>query len=107
MEKKKCHYGLKKLQKFFSSKATRIITKTAQKGAVSIGYMNETDIVGVINKLCPQHFYKSMTTHQSSQLWQDVYKFKDVENNIYIKLQLSINEKQAVLIQMKKDEGEE
>lgn len=105
MEKPKPHYDLKKLKKFFSSEATRVITATAQKGAAALGYMDEDNIAEVINRLCAQHFYKSMTSYHNSQMWQDVYKFKDEEKNLYIKLQLSVDKTQTVLIQMKRDEG--
>jgi len=105
MEKRKPHYDLKKLKKLFSGEATGVITATAQKGAAALGYMDEDDIAEVINKLCSQHFYKSMTAHHNSQIWQDVYKFKDEEKNLYIKLQLSVDKTQTVLIQMKRDEG--
>ncbi|MEW6571521.1 MAG: type II toxin-antitoxin system MqsR family toxin [Nitrospirota bacterium] len=107
MEKKKPHYDLKILQRLFNAEATRTITVTAQKGAAALGYMNEDDIAEVIGKLCSQHFYKSMTRHQKSQIWQDVYKFKDEEKNLYIKLQLSIDKKQTILIQFKQDGGGE
>lgn len=105
MEKRKPHYDLKKLKKLFGNEATRVITATAQKGAAALGYMDEDDIVEVINKLCLRHFYKSMTAHHNSQIWQDVYKFNDEEKNLYIKLQLSVDKTQTVLIQMKRDEG--
>lgn len=105
MEKRKPHYDLKKLKKFFSNEETRVVTRTAQKGAAAMGYMDEEDILKVINKLCTQHFYKSMTSHQNSQMWQDVYKIKYEEKNLYTKLQLSVDKKQTILIQLKRDEG--
>ena len=105
VEKRKPHYDIKKLKKFFARESTRMITKTAQKGAASLGYMDEEDIIEVINKLFAQHFYKSMTTYQNSQVWQDVYKFKDNEKKLYIKLQLSLDNSKTVLIQFKRDEG--
>lgn len=104
MEKRKPHYDLNKLKQLFIIQTTRVITTTAQKGAAALGYMDEEDIVEVINKLCSQYFYKSMTMHQKSKVWQDVYKLKDDDKNLYIKLQLSADEKQTVLIQFKKDE---
>lgn len=105
MEKRTPHYDLKKLKKLFSNEATRLITATAWKGAAAEGYMDEDDIVEVVNKLCMQHFYKSMTSFSNSQIWQDVYKFKEEEKNLYIKLQLSVDNKKTILIQMKRDEG--
>lgn len=71
-----------------------------------MGYMDEDDIVSVIDRLCSDHFYKSMTTYQNHTIWQDVYRYRD-ENDIplYIKLQLSVDGGKAVLIQMKRDKG--
>jgi len=47
-----------------------------------------------------------MTTYENPQIWQDVYKYDDEnDNSLYIKLQLSADRKKAVLIQMKNDEG--
>ncbi|KAF0183098.1 MAG: motility quorum-sensing regulator / GCU-specific mRNA interferase toxin [Nitrospirae bacterium] len=105
MEKRKPHYALTKFKKLFSDEKTRIITKTARRGAVPMGYMNEFDILEITDKLCSDHFVKSMTTYADSTVWQDVYKYKDEDNNLYIKLQLSADKKQAVLIQLKEDTG--
>lgn len=105
MEKRKPHYDLKKFKKLFSDYQSRDITPTAQKGAASMGYMDMDDIQIVLKQLGPEHFYKSMTTYQNHKLWQDVYKYRDEDNGLYIKLQLSHDGKKAVLVQMKKDEG--
>jgi len=70
-----------------------------------MGYMDMNDIQTVLRQLGPDHFYKSMTTYQNHQLWQDVYKYRDDDNGLYIKLQLSFDGKKAVLVQMKQDEG--
>jgi motility quorum-sensing regulator/GCU-specific mRNA interferase toxin len=107
MEKRKPHYDLKKFKKLFSGPKSRVITRAAQKGAASIGYMDMDDIQTVLKKLGPEHFYKSMTTHLNHKLWQDVYKYRDDDNGLYIKLQLSLDGKEAVLVQMKKDEGDD
>jgi motility quorum-sensing regulator/GCU-specific mRNA interferase toxin len=105
MEKRKPHYDLNKFKNLFSDQETSAITKTAQKGAASMGYMDMDDIQTVLKQLGPDHFYKSMTTHQDHQLWQDVYRYRDDDDGFYIKLQLSFDGKKAVLVQMKKDEG--
>ncbi|MBN1382691.1 MAG: type II toxin-antitoxin system MqsR family toxin [Deltaproteobacteria bacterium] len=105
-EKRKPHYELSRFKTLFQSEDTRFITKQAHKGAVSQGYMAIEDIEGVIDKLCPHHFYKSMTTYENYKVWQDVYKLTDEEKRLYIKIQFSVDEpKKAILIQMKKDEG--
>ena len=105
MEKRKPHYELHKLQELFRSVKTRVITQTAQKGAATMGYMDEDDIRNVISRLCSEHFYKSMTAYQDNKIWQDVYRYLDDDKALYIKLQLSVDGKKAVLIQMKRDEG--
>ena len=107
MEKLKPHYDLTGLKKLLSKQATRHVTRVARRGAVDLGYMDDEAMVSVIHKLCSGHFYKSMTSNQNQRLWQDVYKFKDEENKLYIKLQLSIDGNQAVLLQFKRDEGED
>jgi len=106
MEKLKPHYALKTIQKLLTIPLSRIITRTARKGAVAMGYMDDDDMVEVIHRLRAEHFVKSMTTYENPQIWQDVYKYDDEnDNSLYIKLQLSADRKKAVLIQMKNDEG--
>lgn len=83
------------------------MTESAQEGAATMGYPDVGSMVQVVNNLCSHHFYKSMTTNASSKIWQDVYKFKDEDKKLYIKLQISkpTGEEKAVLVQFKKDEG--
>jgi motility quorum-sensing regulator / GCU-specific mRNA interferase toxin len=106
MEKRKPHHDLGKLKGLFRRARTRVITATARKGAVAMGYMDVEAMQGVIERLSPAHFHKSMTTYRDSRIWQDVYRFRDDDGRrVYIKLQLSFDGKKAVLIQMKRDEG--
>lgn len=105
MEKRKPHYVLSDLKKLFGSEKTRYITAVAHKGAVSMGYMDDADMLAVVEKLCAEHFYKSMTSYENNKIWQDVYRYRDAEKTLYIKLQMSFDGKKAVLIQMKRDEG--
>ena len=71
-----------------------------------MGYMDEDDMQGIIDRLKSAYFYKSMTAYHDNKIWQDVYRFQDDDDRrLYIKLQLSPDRKKAVLIQMKKDEG--
>lgn len=104
-EKRKRHYVLSEFKVLFKDEKTRHITREAHKGATAEGYMTVEDIEDVIDRLCSEHFYKSMTTFQNHKLWQDVYKFVDEEKKLYIKLQFTVDGDKAVLIQMKKDEG--
>lgn len=104
MEKRKPHYDLKKFKGLFRKRNTRMITQTARKNAVEIGYASEEEILEVIKNLCNDSFYKSMTTHNNPKLWQDVYKYYDKEKNIRVYIKIQISNNYAVLIQMKKDE---
>jgi motility quorum-sensing regulator / GCU-specific mRNA interferase toxin len=107
MEKRKRHYDLKTIKNLLGSVSTRIITQTARKGAASVGYMDEDDMLSAVNRLCQDHFDKSMTSYGDHRVWQDVYKYRDDNDTpLYIKLQLSQDRKKAVLVQMKRDEGE-
>lgn len=104
-EKPKPHYLLNVLKELFRSEKTRHITRRAHEGAVNMGYMDDDAMLAVVEKLCPEHFYKSMTSYGNYKVWQDVYRYQDGEKSLYIKLQLSADGQEAVLIQMKRDEG--
>jgi motility quorum-sensing regulator/GCU-specific mRNA interferase toxin len=106
MEKRKPHYDLKMFKVLFASASTRLITQAAKKNAVSLGVMDESDMVAIVNQLDKPHFYKSMTAYSDYTIWQDVYRFQDdLDNQIYIKIQFSVDGQKAVLVQFKRDEG--
>lgn len=89
---------------------SRIITGAAKTGAMPLGYPDDESMLDIIYKLGSENFYKSMTVYGKHDVWQDVYKITDDnDNNIYIKIQLSIDEdqesKKAILVQFKRDEG--
>lgn len=107
MEKRKPTYDLKTIQKLLQDESKRIITKASNKNAALLGYMTVEEICLVVDGLTQGHFYKSMTSEQIAGLWQDVYRTSDGTNGIYIKLQMSVDGKKAVLIQFKKDGGQE
>lgn len=108
MEKRTSHYSLEECKKLFKDSNTRIIRHIAFKNAVSLGYTNEDEILAVIEDLRNRHLHKAMTAKENHKMWQDVYKITDDHGNkIYIKLQLSEDNKKAVLIQFKKDTGDE
>jgi motility quorum-sensing regulator/GCU-specific mRNA interferase toxin len=105
MEKRIPHYDLKTIQTMLHDESLRLITKTSRQGAVSLGYVTEEEMIGVVDLLHQGHFDKSMTTIGDTKLWQDVYKIADGQNNVYIKLQLSANKSSAVLVEFKEDTG--
>lgn len=43
-------------------------------------------MVAVVLNLTPGDFYKSMTTHASHHIWQDVYRPKTSAGEVYLKL---------------------
>ena len=105
MEKRKAHHSLTQLKDLIKDEATRVITRSSLKDANVVG-LSETEVVDTILELKQTNFYKSMTTHQSSSKWQDVYKTSKNNINLYIKLHISDNNEGAV-VSFKKDEGGE
>jgi motility quorum-sensing regulator / GCU-specific mRNA interferase toxin len=104
LEKRKCHFSLDELKELFYHEDTRIITRLAARGGISLGYTDDT-MIDVIDRLGKKHFYKSMTFEKKPYIWQDVYKVTDNDNDLYIKIQLSADGKKAVLVQFKRDES--
>lgn len=96
-----------KFKNLFSNPGKRCITNTAFKGAGELGYMDEDEITDVIEKLSNKNFYKSMPSDRFPELWQDVYIFKDDENDIEIYIKIQIFENKAILVQFKEYKKEE
>lgn len=108
MEKKKPHYDLDRFKRLFRSEKNRLITKRAYKEAAKLGISSDQELIAIIESLNISDFYKSMTVYGNSKNWQDVYKKAIGGNNLYIKIQLSFpDESGAILIQCKRDEGED
>lgn len=104
---RKQKYVLSKFKEIFKNSKTRIITKKAYEGAVALGYISENDIVEIIQKLCNQNFYKSMTSDRFKERWQDVYVFSDLENENKVYIKIQITEEKAILVQFKEFQEEE
>ena len=66
-----------------------------------MGYMDEEAIIDVIEDIQEEDFFKSMPAEKVKTLWQDVYRVVHDNNLLYIKLQLSVNNKTAIVIQFK------
>lgn len=54
-------------------------------------------MVARVIRLEAREFYKSMTTHADTKIWQDVYRTNDPEAGIYIKLQQSLDGKGVII----------
>ena len=72
MEKRRPHYALAAVKIAVQQRGADAFTATALVGAQLMGL----DLAQAISLVCAMtraNFYKSMTTHAASQVWQDVY----------------------------------
>jgi motility quorum-sensing regulator/GCU-specific mRNA interferase toxin len=104
-EKRKPHYSLSRLQALIQNPATRVITASSREGATQLSW-GEEEIVQCVLGLTIRDFYKSMTSHFNFRLWQDVYRptFQRVE--LYVKLQISPEERGVVISFKERRPGE-
>ncbi len=86
MEKRRQHYDLKAIQSAMSSVNTMYLTLTARHG-IKRACMSLDDAWRVIQGLSAGNFYKSMTTHADSRVWQDVYHAEFNGRMLYLKFQ--------------------
>lgn len=77
--------------------SSRIVTRSGRHGAAMLGYFDAEAMVARVMRLASREFYKSMTTHGDSRIWQDVYRTNDGEVGIYIKLQKSQDGKGVII----------
>jgi motility quorum-sensing regulator/GCU-specific mRNA interferase toxin len=97
---RKAHYDLDELKTLLQNISARTITALAQKNAFALGYLTDDEIVNRCIQLKKTEIYKTMTTHYDHTLWQDVYKTKDNDKDLYIKLQKN-KHNSGVVIQFK------
>ena len=92
-------YDLKNIKKVFCSSDKLVMTSSAKKGQVSLGF-SEEDVVDAIQALKKADFYKSMPpVHQAFSAWQDVYKARFKAVDLYIKFQ--VNMKRELILSFK------
>ena len=60
------------------------ITKTADKSARKLGFLDE-DIRKIVSTMEQKHFYKSMTSYANHKIWQDVYHVPCGNLILYVK----------------------
>ncbi len=84
MEKKKPHYALGTIKATFVSVRALRITKTAIMCAEALG-LELKHIVTIIQGMTREQFYKSMTSHANSAIWQDVYHVPHGTIVLYVK----------------------
>lgn len=88
MEKRRPHYDLKAILAQMICVADLNLTQSALRGIRTAG-MSRTEALEVIRRLSIANFYKSMTTHQSHRVWQDVYHTEWRGKRLYVKFQQS------------------
>lgn len=84
MEKRKPHYPLSHIKAAFSDPAKLNRSYTSKQGADQLK-MDDDAVVAVIQALEGADFEKSMTSHISSRVWQDVYKPSVAGKTLYVK----------------------
>jgi motility quorum-sensing regulator/GCU-specific mRNA interferase toxin len=98
MEKKRPHYVLQAIQSIVARRGSDAFTVTALTNARLMG-LSAAETISVVMSLKSAMFYKSMTTHEDSKIWQDVYHAPTpVGITAYIKVTLQDG---AVVIQFK------
>ncbi len=86
MDKKKPHYKLTDIQRIVADSSSRPFTVTALRGGLELG-LDEQEMRVVVLELKTKDFYKSMTTHLDSKIWQDVYHGSTADGiGVYIKI---------------------
>ncbi len=84
MEKRKPHCPLPVVHALVEQGQVRA-TMTALGGAVALG-MEFDDMLNVVRELTLRDFFKSMTSHADSRVWQDVYRPSTMAGEVYLKL---------------------
>jgi motility quorum-sensing regulator/GCU-specific mRNA interferase toxin len=98
LEKRIPHYRLNELQICIQVRGIAAFTATALFNIAALEMTTE-QALQVLASLTRAMFYKSMTTHTDSSIWQDVYHAPIHNGNVaYIKLTLQDG---AVVIQFK------
>lgn len=98
MEKLKPHYDLAAVQAAVRVRGADAFTATALVGARAMGL----DVAQAIEVVCTMNradFFKSMTTHASPQVWQDVYHPETPAGVAYVKV--TLRQDGSIVIQFK------
>jgi motility quorum-sensing regulator/GCU-specific mRNA interferase toxin len=99
MEKRKPHYDLAAVKLAVRQRGADAFTASALVGAQAMGldFASATDVVCAMTRA---DFYKSMTTHAASQVWQDVYHCVTPNGKVaYVKVTLRVDG--SIVIQFK------
>jgi motility quorum-sensing regulator/GCU-specific mRNA interferase toxin len=99
MEKRKPHYDLAALKLAVQQRGADAFTATALVGAQAMG-LDSANAIDVVCAMTRADFYKSMTTHAASHVWQDVYHCVTPNGKVaYVKVTLRMDG--SIVIQFK------
>lgn len=98
MEKRTPHYELGAVQAAVRLRGADAFTATALIGARQMG-LAISQAIELVCSMNRTNFYKSMTTHASSGIWQDVYHAETIAGVAYIKV--TLRQDGAIVIQFK------
>lgn len=99
MEKRKPHYDLSVVKLAVRQRGADAFTATALVGAQAMG-LDSAQAISLVCAMTQSDFYKSMTTHATSQVWQDVYHPATNNGKVaYVKVTLRVDG--SVVIQFK------
>lgn len=100
MEKRRPHYSLEIVRGLASNTETIRFTRVALDGGIDLG-LDVAMMRSVIMGLTMSAFYKSMTTHKDSRIWQDVYHSRFHGIDIYLKLTV-VEENDLLIVSFKR-----
>ena len=86
MEKRRPHYDLKMIISQMVSVEAMNLSMSAVEG-IRVAGMIKAEALEVVRNLSIKDFYKSMTTHASNKVWQDVYHAEWRGKQLYVKFQ--------------------
>lgn len=99
MEKRKPHYDLAAVKLAVRQRGADAFTATALVGAQAMG-LDSASAIDVVCAMTRADFYKSMTTHAASHVWQDVYHCATPNGKVaYVKVTLRADG--SIVIQFK------
>lgn len=100
MEKRRPHYALEQIHLLANDPKKIQFTRSALDGGIELG-MDLQMMRSVVMGLRKPDFYKSMTTHASSKVWQDVYHPHFREMRLYLKLTV-VTENELLIVSFKR-----
>jgi motility quorum-sensing regulator/GCU-specific mRNA interferase toxin len=87
MEKRRPHYLLSNIKAAFADPAKLNRSFTSKQGADALK-MDDQAVVTAIQALTTADFEKSMTSYADPKVWQDVYRPKVGQTELYVKFTL-------------------